>query len=376
MATSPRNLNFIANILRIAMMLLSITMNLPESSFFEKIKDARKVLLLDLGFLGDSIHLIPALKCIRDALPNAQLDVMVSEHIKSVMEVVPFIDNILGYPRFPKGPAWYKNFSYVKQLRAQRYDVVININGSDRSSFLTLSTGAKYRLGRIPNKKRWYWPFCFTHATYVPRGQSPVYEQNCRCLRQAGFPTSKAEFVIKIPEQIVQKVKSLLGKRTRKSNPFIHISPFTTLDYKELPIPQIAALLNAINKNYHEVDIILSCAPNEREKTKFKELLSSLSFEPALAFPGNLSLIELAALIQLAQIHIGGDSGAIHVALMAGTPTLSWFREYSNKFEWMPKGDRHRSIIGEASPAGLVGISDEMLLSAFHELHSEMPTHI
>ena len=56
------------------------------------------------------------LKSISKALPEAQLYVMVSDHIQSIMEVVHFIDDILGYPQFPKSPAFYENLGYIKKL--------------------------------------------------------------------------------------------------------------------------------------------------------------------------------------------------------------------------------------------------------------------
>ena len=51
----------------------------PE--FYEESRSARRVMLLDLGFLGDSIHLLPALWVLRKAYPEAELHVMVFEHV-------------------------------------------------------------------------------------------------------------------------------------------------------------------------------------------------------------------------------------------------------------------------------------------------------
>ena len=89
-------------------------------------------MLLDLGFLGDSIHLLPALWVLRQAYPEAELHVMVSEHVTKIMEVAPWVDKVWGYPRFPRGPKWYQDFGRIRRLRAAKFDVVINLNGSDR----------------------------------------------------------------------------------------------------------------------------------------------------------------------------------------------------------------------------------------------------
>ena len=119
-----------------------------SSRFFEETCSARRVLLLDLGFLGDSIHLLPALWTLRQAYPRAELHVMVSEHVTRIMDVAPWVDKVWGYPRYPRGPKWYQDLGRIRKLRAARFDVVINLNGSDRSSILTGTSGACWRLGR------------------------------------------------------------------------------------------------------------------------------------------------------------------------------------------------------------------------------------
>jgi ADP-heptose:LPS heptosyltransferase len=118
--------------------------------FYEATLGAKRVMLLDLGFLGDSIHLLPALWILRQAYPEAELNVMVSEHVTKIMEVAPYVDRVWGYPRFPRGPKWYQDFGRIRRLRAGKFDVVVNLNGSDRSSILTGLSGARWRLGRRP----------------------------------------------------------------------------------------------------------------------------------------------------------------------------------------------------------------------------------
>jgi hypothetical protein len=46
-------------------------------------------MVLDLGFLGDTVHLLPALWMVRRAYPQAELHVAVAEHITSFMECAP-----------------------------------------------------------------------------------------------------------------------------------------------------------------------------------------------------------------------------------------------------------------------------------------------
>lgn len=336
-------------------------MKKKEMSFYDRIRHAKKILYLDLGFLGDTIHQIPALNCIRKAFPKAEIHAMVGEHIMSIMDVVPWLDKVIGYPRFPKGPVWYKDISRVLKLRREHYDVIINLNGSDRSSLLTWAIGAPVRMGRIPPKLPAFWKYCFTDTVYVPRDM-PIYKQSWQCLKESGFPGEAPEFNIAIPQAILDKIDILLNEQEG----FIHISPFTTQDFRELPLPLLIDFINRISKSYPSTKMVLSCAPNGRELSKFEVLLRGLKVAPWKTFAGTLNMVELAALISRASLHIGGDTGSIHIAFMVGTPTLSWFRqEYLHRVQWLPDGPNHCALIGEVSPAGLMGITVEDLMDAF-----------
>ena len=330
----------------------------PETKFtiLEQLPPSPKVLVLDLGFLGDSIHLIPALNCIHKTLPEAELHVMVADHIKGILDVVPYVDEVLGYPRFPKGPKWYQDYQRIKGLRSAKYDLVINLNGSDRSSILTMLSGAPLRLGRHPRKRRWWWSHTVTHECNCPYGQSPIYVQSVKALQGVGFAPGEPVFDVVIPGNIKNKVKEMVGDMSH----YIHVSPFTTEDYKELPEALLADFLNHIHR-VHSESLVISVAPNDRERSKLQSLLRRLTFKPDQIFDGTLSLLELAEVIDRASIHIGGDSGALHIALMCKKPTFAWFRQYEGLTEWMPTGSDHANVVGEAFIQGIKDISLEDL---------------
>jgi ADP-heptose:LPS heptosyltransferase len=112
-----------------------------QNNFLERTRHAKKVMVLDLGFLGDTVHLLPALWMVRQAYPRAELHVGVAAHVAAFMECVPWADRVWGYPRFPKHASLKENLDFVRRMRRERFDVLINLNGSDRSSWLTFLSG-------------------------------------------------------------------------------------------------------------------------------------------------------------------------------------------------------------------------------------------
>jgi ADP-heptose:LPS heptosyltransferase len=339
----------------------------PE--FYEATRGAQSVMLLDLGFLGDSIHLLPALWVLRQAYPDAELHVMVSEHVTKIMEAAPWIDQIWGYPRFPRGPKWYQDFGRIRRLREAKFDVVVNVNGSDRSSILTGLSGARWRLGRRPEDGGpAFWSAMFTHIVEHPYKTELISTQRWHCLKKAGFLGDQPEIHIQIPEAAKRSISAEVGGE----GGWIHVSPFTTENYKELPPDQLSELLRRIHRRLPDKQIILTCAGNTREKAKMTALLASLDFQPWRVYAGDLDLLELAALVQASSLHLGGDSGGMHVAWMTGVPTVTWFRRYDGLADWRPSGDCHRDVIGERAPTGLEGINTSDLVGAVEKLMTRL----
>jgi ADP-heptose:LPS heptosyltransferase len=76
----------------------------------------------------------------------------------------------------------------------------------------------------------------------------------------------------------------------------------------------------------------------------------------------------LAALLQSSRLHLGGDSGGLHVAWMTGVPTVTWFRRYDGLPDWQPVGDRYRSVIGERTSEGLTDIRTPQIVAMAEDL--------
>ena len=320
-------------------------------------------MVLDLGFLGDTVHLLPALWMVRQAYPHAQLHAAVAEHITSLMSCLPWVDRVWGYPRYPKHATLWQNLQMVARLRKERFDVVINLNGSDRSSWLTFLSGARARLGRKPKDGGPpFWGWLFTESVQYNSPAEPVYLQKCRCLEQAGFPFGAAEFHTEIDVGHLRAAQITAAD----AGTYFHLSPFTTADKKELAPEQLAELIAALEQRFPQKRWVLSSAPTERERRKMQSLIQVLGHKPWRVFAGELSLVQLAAVIQHSAVHLCGDTGTLHLALMAGAPSVSWFRGGAGTSVWIPLGDAHRTVLGKEAVEGsyLRGVDTGELVGA------------
>lgn len=344
----------------------------PET-FLKRTLHARKVMVLDLGFLGDTVHLLPALWMVRQAYPQAELHVTVASHITSLMDCVPWVNRVWGYMRYPRHATLRENFDMVRRLRREKFDVVINLNGSDRSSWLTFLSGAPERLGRLPDDGGPpFWKRMFTAHVHHPFTEEPVYQQRCRCLEKAGFPYTQPEFKVEIPG----KNLSDAGISEAERGTYFHISPFTTADSKELAPAQLVELIVGLQRNLPERKLVLSCAPVKRELEKMENLLALLPEKPWRVFAGNLNLMQLAAVIQHSALHFCGDTGPFHLAVMTDTPTVAWFWPNPGLRQWLPNVGPFHVTVGANVPGTqfLSQISTDDLITAARRLAGERPS--
>ena len=103
----------------------------------------RKVLLVRLRSIGDTVLSTPSLFALRRFLPNAQIDILVEDWVAPVLDSHPYADNVVvlerGGLRARSRTAW--------QLRSTGYDVVYNLHGGTTATFLTRASGARHRVG-------------------------------------------------------------------------------------------------------------------------------------------------------------------------------------------------------------------------------------
>jgi heptosyltransferase-3 len=296
---------------------------------------------------------------VRQAYPQAELHAAVAANVTSFMDCVPWVNRVWGYMRYPRHATLLENFQMVADLRREKFDVLINLNGSDRSSWLTFFSGASERLGRVPDDGGpWFWRRMFTAHIECPRAAEPVYFLKCRCLAKAGFPFIQPEFHVEIPAENLRAAEIAEAD----AGTYFHISPFTTADYKELPPEQLTEFIAALGKCFPEKKLALSCAPTEREQKKMAALLALLPKKPWRVFAGNLNLTQIAAVIRHSALQFCGDTGTLHLAVMTQTPVVAWFWPNPGWREWVPAGDKYRVIVGANEPGtahlGKVSMND------------------
>jgi ADP-heptose:LPS heptosyltransferase len=321
------------------------------------------VLVLDFGGLGDEVHLLPALWLVRQRWPRAQLHVLVNAHVASLFKLTPWVDRVWTYAK-PRERKLAALRGWMRVLRAQRYGVVIDLKSTDRSSWLAWSTRAPLRIGRQPaDGGPFGWRWLFHQVLEQPYYAEPMYLQKWRCLRALGFGAEQDQPAFHV--EIDPQLRRAAGIAAEDEGRYIHLSPCTTADARELASAQLVDLIAALRERFPALRLVLSCAGTAREQSKLAQILELLPEPPWKVFPGTLDVAALAAVIQTAAFNLSGDTGSLHLAMMTRVPAVAWFRAHRGQKEWIPEGARYRVLVAEGGAAdALHGIQTAQLLDA------------
>jgi len=324
--------------------------------------DPRKVLVMELAGLGDNVHLLPALWLVRSRWPAAELHVMVNAPAAALFKLTPWVDRVWAYPTAPR-PRLRENLAWARKLRRERFDCLVNTNGSDRSSLLSRATGAPQRISRRPaDGGPPGWSLLFTQVLEQPYYQELMLDQKWRMLAQAGFANAgEPEFHVTIDPAW----RRAAGINPDDEGTYFHVSPFTTMDRKELPAAQLAEVIDGLRTAHPGLRMVLTCAGNARERAKMEALLPRLREAPWQVHAGTLDVAGLAAVIEKSALSLSGDSAALHLAMMAGAPAVAWYRAHGGQKEWIPQDPKYRVVVAESeAPDALHGVATADILAA------------
>ena len=117
----------------------------PQSAVRNRIdwRRVRRVLVVRMRSIGDTVLTTPSLIALRRFLPEAQIDILLEDWVAPVLEGFREVDNVLTV----KTGDLKSRFQTVLQLRRNKYDIVFNLHGGTTSTFFARASGAKYRVG-------------------------------------------------------------------------------------------------------------------------------------------------------------------------------------------------------------------------------------
>ena len=302
--------------------------------------DVRKVLLVRLRSIGDTVLATPSIVALKRFLPNVQVDILVEDWVAPLLDNHPHIDNVIVLER----GGLVARTRAARELRSAGYDVVYNLHGGTTATFLTRATGARHRVGF----KTYQYAQLHNHQAPSPLllwGQQKTHsvEQQLALLGWTGVPvTDRPRTQLGISPEAARAIDERLAAAGLHDPKIALIHPAAAFATKQWATENFARVVEFLaERGYASVAI---AAPHE------KAIVESLADECSVQIVSlELSLPEVTALAARSQLFVGNDSGIAHIAAATGTPSVVIFGS-SNVAHWRPWNRAAAEVVFEEMP--------------------------
>lgn len=285
-----------------------------------------RILVIAMRYLGDVLLTTPLLRSLRQAYPDAQLDVLVFRNTASMLEGNPDISHILTTPNRPK----FGDYRQLFRQLLRQYDLAIATQAGDRP-FLYALLAAPIRVAVVPPKNTtgWWKRFFVQHWTEFDDDNTHTVLQHLKLLDLINVPRcfSLVPPQIENSQQLAQKFPFLADNAS-----YAVLHPHPQWTYKQWTIEawvEVGFYLKNLG-----LKLVLSGGPAQEEIDYVANIQRQLP-EDTINLAGQVSLAQLAYIIAQAKLYIGPDTGITHLAAATGVPVIALYGP-TNPVKWAP----------------------------------------
>lgn len=302
-------------------------------------KRVRRVLVVKLRSIGDTVLSTPSLTALRRFLPAAEIDILLEDW------VAPVLDGFDSVNVITVGPTFGDRLRAALELRRQHYDVAFNLHGGTTATFFTRASCA----GHLVGYSNYQYSFLYDHLLDSARDfweTDKVHsaEQQLALLGFVGVPVDdrpRTRLVVTdgARRSIDERLESLIFDPS--SLALIH--PTAAFATKQWATENFAAVAEFLEHKGFEIVAIAA-----KHESHVLDELRAKSRVPVTTFD-DLSLPEITALAARSKLFVGNDSGIAHIAAAVNTPSVVIFGS-SNRDHWSPWTNAPNEMVYEELP--------------------------
>ncbi len=305
----------------------------------------KKILIIQTASIGDVILSTALAETLHQALPHAEISVLVRKGHEPLFHGHPFVHQVLVWDK--KGWKYLHLLKLILKIRSIRFDTVINVQRFASSGLVTALSGAAIRSGFSKN------PFssCFTKKSEhrIDISENPEHEiiRNHRLIDHlvAGGPSRP---------RLYPAEADIETARHWTKGKFITISPASLWFTKQFPEHKWVELTNNI-----PAGIAVILLGSAADTGRCARIAGKSERDDILNLAGRLSLLQSAALMQFAVMNYVNDSAPQHLASAVNAPVAGIFCSTVPAFGFGPLSDVSHIIEAvpspECRPCGLHG---------------------
>ena len=288
-----------------------------------------RILLVRLRLIGDVAFTTPLIRALRRQWPNANLSYVVEPTAAPIVYGNPCIDDLIVAPRRRGLRRLADDIRLARRLRAERFDIAIDLHGGPRAAWLTWASRAPRRIGYAIKGRRWMYTHVVDRAPDLGPRHSVLNQWDLLAPLSIG-PADRARDPIEIlpdPDAAAAVAARLRDLEIHSDHHLIVIHVSAGNPFRRWPAESFVELVVELASADPRRRILLTSGPSERIAAQAVAAAARHRLGSAIQVPetDDFTLAELRALVDRAAVYIGGDSGPLHVASASTTPIVALF---------------------------------------------------
>lgn len=255
----------------------------------------------------------PVVAAVREALPEAPIGFVVKERFRDLVLGNPDVTRVHVF----RGGSVRDLLVLSREIREAGYSAVVDLHGNPRSRFLSIRSGAHRRSSFRKREPGDSVRVRFLRGTY--RASKLIAARYLDALEPLGVPHAYRRPRFHVEGGALERATLALREAGLDGARFAVVVPGSVWATKRWPEDRFASLARRIASELR-LPVVLLGSESERELCA-----RVASGSEAVNAAGRLSLGESAALVSLARLFVGNDSGPTHVAMALDVPTVAIF---------------------------------------------------
>ncbi len=287
------------------------------------------ILIIKLSAIGDVVHALPLLEVLRKNYPEARLDWVVEEESSQIIEAHEGIDRVI----ISRRKSWQKRLlkgregftvlreiiQFLKELRSNRYDLVIDLQGLFKSAILIGLSRGKRKIG--PNWGREGSQLFLTEPPFFAEADSHAVDKYLKVAEYLGCEKDSWKGHIPIKESDKSSIDKVLSNKGVKGQHLVAINPFATWTTKLWEAERFAVLADKMQR---ELGCSIIFTGSRQDRAQIEEIMEGMEEKP-INLAGQTSLKELAYLYSKCRLLVTTDTGPMQIAAAMGCPVVALF---------------------------------------------------
>lgn len=277
----------------------------------------KNILVIKLSAIGDVIHALPVSYAIKETYPDAHLTWVVEPPAYDLLTNNPYIDEIIVFHKkeFKTKQGFKKHFfPLLRQLRARKYDVVLDLQGLAKSGILALMARGRKKIGTCDMREL---SGLVSKPTSGKHAHGHIVERYLDVVRAIGCRTERIVCPVCPTQEEKRNARRCLAEGGVRGA-YAVLAVGTNWKNKCWTAENFARLADWLTEQGITPVLVGGGKKDEVRAAKIQENMQT----QGVNLIGKTTLKELSVVIDGACVFIGGDTGPTHLAAGLGVPTI------------------------------------------------------